>query len=99
MAGRQEGLLSPVEQEDQVVGEGGLLAGQHHPSHLEHDGTAGAIVTGTWTLDRCQVTLLTAHHVSTCGTLSKWQLRRRADLGPDGRGFGDIRATTFFRSV
>ena len=51
MAGRQERLLCSVEQEDQVVGEGGLLAAQHHPSHLEHDGTAGAIVTSTWTLD------------------------------------------------
>ena len=60
MAGRQEGLLGSVEQEDQVVGEGGLLAAQHHPSHLEHDGTAGAIVAGTWTLDSCQVILLTA---------------------------------------
>ena len=60
MAGRQERLLSPVEQEDQVVGEGGLLAAQHHPSHLEHDGTAGAIVASTWTLDCCQVILLTA---------------------------------------
>ena len=65
MAGRQEGLLGSVEQEDQVVGEGGLLAAQHHPSHLEHDGTAGAIVAGTWTLDvdSCQVILLIALHV------------------------------------
>ena len=63
MAGRQEGLLGSVEQEDQVVGEGGLLAAQHHPSHLEHDGTAGAIVASTWTLDTCQIILLTALHV------------------------------------
>ena len=63
MAGRQEGLLSPVEQEDQVVGEGGLLAAQHHTRHLEHDGTAGAIVTSTWTLDIGQIMLVTALHV------------------------------------
>ena len=68
MAGRQERLLGSVEQEDQVVGEGGLLAAQHHPSHLEHDGTAGAIVTSTWTLDSCQIILLSIYCLT--GSLS-----------------------------
>ena len=50
MAGRQDGLLCPVEQEYEVICEGDSLAGQHHPHHLQHHSTAGTIVTGTGTL-------------------------------------------------
>ena len=50
MTGRQDGLLRPVEQENEIICEGGSLAGQHHPHHLQHNSTAGTIITGTWTL-------------------------------------------------
>merc|ERR1719209_1818902 len=36
MAGRQDGLLRPVEQEYEIICEGGSLAGHHHPHHLHH---------------------------------------------------------------
>lgn len=64
MAGRQQGLLGTVEQEDEVVGQGDTLAvqkfrlllvrprpGHDHSDDLEHDGTADGVVTRTWTLD------------------------------------------------
>ena len=54
MAGRQDGLLRPVEQEYEVICEGDSLAGQNHSHHLQHYSTAGTIVTGTWTLKICQ---------------------------------------------